>query len=830
MLSCPMTAFRQLSACGLLFCTFSGFAQTPGADSGRTTSDDTPVQLDPFTVTTEAADGYFSNSTSAFGRVVMKLENVPQKVEVYNAQFISDVAPTSISDITRYSSAVNYNNSERNNGGTSLVRGFSASIRRNGENLGDLPGLAGVETIEQVEVVKGPSAVLYGASQPGGVINYVTKTPRFKRETTVTGQLHSFGGYTASLDTTGPIGDPARKGGPIAAYRFVVVNDDRSEYQDNNDFFKRRVLFGKILVRPASWVSVTFEMEQNRLNAAFFNSQLPLQAEYNASRAAPYSSTVPNPALVHQPFYLPVSWTYQTDDTFREDRASIYQATVTLDKDFGRAGRWTLRSFYSMVESDTNRFLVDVPNGAYPQAVTTADIGKVVNRDQQVSAADVAAGRLWIPQRSLRLINDVSSRSARNQVDLTGQFDTGPVKHTFLAGTELSLGSKSRYAPFGNGVPGGTVRFAQEGAAGRAFATWVDSPDYRPIPVNWNDVRSTANPAGTVRLQSPTPSVPQNDLGFEFPYLTEKPSSYYFFDALSFLEERIQISLGLRHDDINQQYLDAGKVTQNATSTQWTKRVGAVYKIRPWVHVYALYNESFNPNPTGALNAWQTALAPQDGQQKEGGIRLFLLDDRVSIDASYFDISNKNVYQNDPFGKLPTRFPPGTDLTTIPNTVEWPNTPGLQNTGFDLDFKIRVSRDTQVIASYTHNDMRATGTLTQQLALGSTTYPVNNVPDTQYSLWGKWTPTEGRLRGFNFSLGYRYVGDRPGGPIGNVAQVLLSDYGMVDAGFGYRYKRWTASVTVRNVFDEYAFRTATGPDRIYPEKPRHAILTVSTQF
>jgi len=812
----------------LWFAAATAFAQVAPAPEPPKTIE--VIQLDPFTIQAEAKDGYFSKSTAAFGRVVMSLENVPQKVEIYNAQYIADIVPTSITDITRNSTSVNYNNSERNPGGTSLVRGFSAAVRRNGENLGDLVGLAGIETIEQAEVVKGPSAVLYGASQPGGVINYVTKSPKFIRDTVVTAQVHSFGGYTASLDTTGPIGSAARKGGPIAAYRVVIVNDDRNEYQDNNDFFKRKVFFGKLLVRPTEWASFTLEAETNTLDAAFFNSQLPLQSEYTASRAAPNSTAIPNRALVREPFYLPISWTYQTNDTYRKDESTIYQATATIDRDLGRAGRWTLRSFYSMVHTDTDRYLVDVPNTGYPQPVRTADIGKVVNRTQTVSAADVTAGRLWIPQRSLRLINDVTPRSANNQFDLTGQFETGPVKHTFLAGTELQLGQKSRYAPFGNNVPGGTVRFAQEGAAGTAFATWVDQPDYTAIPVNWNDVRSTANPAGTVRLQSPFPTVARDDIQFDIPYLTQKPNSYYFFDALSFMEDRVQISLGLRHDDISQLYLSPAGTTQTSSSSRWTRRIGGVYKFRPEVHVYALYNESFNPNPTGALNAWRSALEPQDGEQREAGIRLNLLEDRVAIDGSYFEITNQNVYQNDPFGKLPTRFPPGTDLNAIPDTVLWPNTPGLKNTGFDIDMKVSLSRDTQLMVSYTHNDMRATGTITQQLGLGSATYPVNNVPDNQFSFWGKWAPTGGNLKGFNFNAGYRYVGERPGGPIGNVPQIDLSAYGMVDAGVGYRYKQWSFNLILRNAFDKYAFRAASGADRIYPEKPRHAVLSITTHF
>ena len=77
---------------------------------------------------------------------------------------------------------------------------------------------------------------------------------------------------------------------------------------------------------------------------------------------------------------------------------------------------------------------------------------------------------------------------------------------------------------------------------------------------------------------------------------------------------------------------------------------------------------------------------------------------------------------------------------------------------------------------------------------------------------------------------FMQLGNQLGSEAFQVAQILLGDYGMVDAGFGYRYKRWTANITVRNVLDEYAFRTASGADRIYPEKPRHAILTIATQF
>jgi outer membrane receptor protein involved in Fe transport len=46
-----------------------------------------------------------------------------------------------------------------------------------------------------------------------------------------------------------------------------------------------------------------------------------------------------------------------------------------------------------------------------------------------------------------------------------------------------------------------------------------------------------------------------------------------------------------------------------------------------------------------------------------------------------------------------------------------------------------------------------------------------------------------------------------------VGQIELSAYGIVDAAIAYRYKRWQANLSVRNVLDEYAFgrrRVPTG--------------------
>ncbi|HRE79933.1 MAG TPA: TonB-dependent receptor plug domain-containing protein, partial [Opitutaceae bacterium] len=63
------------------------------------------------------------------------------------------------------------------------IRGFdSSAAMRNGVRGLTTPDMT---SIARVETLKGPAALLYGQTQPGGVINYITKNPSPIRRTTV---------------------------------------------------------------------------------------------------------------------------------------------------------------------------------------------------------------------------------------------------------------------------------------------------------------------------------------------------------------------------------------------------------------------------------------------------------------------------------------------------------------------------------------------------------------------------------------------------------------------------------------------------------------------
>lgn len=61
--------------------------------------------------------------------------------------------------------------------------------------------------MQQVEIFKGPTSVLYGAMPPGGMVNMIAKAPQTEQSTKVGVATGSRNLQEASIDTTGQFGD-----------------------------------------------------------------------------------------------------------------------------------------------------------------------------------------------------------------------------------------------------------------------------------------------------------------------------------------------------------------------------------------------------------------------------------------------------------------------------------------------------------------------------------------------------------------------------------------------------------------------------------------------
>ena len=62
-----------------------------------------------------------------------------------------------------------------------------------------------VANVEQFEILKGPASMVYGRTEPGGIVNLVTVKPLAQSHQTLTFQADRFGVVRPQLDSTGPL-------------------------------------------------------------------------------------------------------------------------------------------------------------------------------------------------------------------------------------------------------------------------------------------------------------------------------------------------------------------------------------------------------------------------------------------------------------------------------------------------------------------------------------------------------------------------------------------------------------------------------------------------
>ena len=164
----------------------------PGAASAQDASQ--APQLEEITVT---ANFIRPGGQSAL-KMAVPVRDVPFSLVDYSQSFMKAVDTTRLTDLYGYMSDVQRAGVS---GYDITIRGFTSSNTDPNSVLVDgLPGLpactASPETsdLERVEIVKGPSSVLYGKSQPGGFINLITKKPQAKTETTAELRADTFEG------------------------------------------------------------------------------------------------------------------------------------------------------------------------------------------------------------------------------------------------------------------------------------------------------------------------------------------------------------------------------------------------------------------------------------------------------------------------------------------------------------------------------------------------------------------------------------------------------------------------------------------------------------
>ena len=156
--------------------------------------------------------GYVAGRSSSGTKTNTPIMETPQAVSVIGAEQIRDQKPNKLDEVLRYTAGVRagtFGADTRNDWW--LIRGFKS------DDIGlFLDGMQLFYTsyaswklqtpnMERVEVLRGPSAVLYGGSSPSGIVNVISKMPPAEPVRFIETGVDNFGNAYVGFDVGGPV-------------------------------------------------------------------------------------------------------------------------------------------------------------------------------------------------------------------------------------------------------------------------------------------------------------------------------------------------------------------------------------------------------------------------------------------------------------------------------------------------------------------------------------------------------------------------------------------------------------------------------------------------
>ncbi|MDN5597543.1 MAG: TonB-dependent siderophore receptor [Pseudomonas sp.] len=348
-------------------------------------------------------------------------------------------------------------------------------------------------------------------------------------------------------------------------------------------------------------------------------------------------------------------------------------------------------------------------------------------------------------------------------VGLRAQFATGPITHT----TTLMA-----------------TRYQDELSRGINNGTEIRSNIYHPVDTPKQNLRAPK----VLRIS-------ESEL-----------SGVALTDTLGFLDERIQLTLGVRRQDIeSRNYNAAGAVSSRYKDAATTPLVGVV--VKPWddVSLYYNYVEGLSKGdiaPGTASNAGET-FAPYESKQHELGVKYE--HGTLMTTLALFQIEK-------PSGEL------GANGVYSVQAEQ-------RNRGVELSVYGEVAPGTRLMGGVTFLD----GELTQSASAANRGNKPVGVPDIQANLWAEYdTPW---LEGFTLTGGAIYTDSQY---VNQANTQELDAWTRIDAGVRYATKiegrPTTLRATVQNVFDREYWSGVASYGAFSPGYPRTLQLSATVDF
>ncbi|HJW53087.1 MAG TPA: TonB-dependent siderophore receptor [Burkholderiaceae bacterium] len=383
----------------------------------------------------ERNDGYNTGVSNIGGGIPTPIRDIPQSVTVINSELMQAQGATNLADALRNVPGITMGAAEGGSIGNNFnLRGFSArtdlyldGMRDRGQYYRD------VFSLDSVEVLQGPSSMLFGRGSTGGVINQVSKVPTlapFGTATLVGGTQPS---ARATVDFNRPIDETsafriAAMGQNVHSTRDVMHNDD----------------YG---VEPSLRFGIDTPTQITLSALLMHNNDMP---DYGLP---PVNA---QPAQVNRKNFYGA-----TDDRTIQDVVSL-NATISHQL----TSAVTLRN-----QTQYSRYTIDARESGPNNVGTLNGLGvySAFPATNLGNTTPLPLGSLYVGLGSHD--RNITDTSLYNQTDVISEFATGPVRHQLIVGLELGRDS-SDTENFSRNIPGNPNNYFR--------AVSLENPAYLP--------------------------------------------------------------------------------------------------------------------------------------------------------------------------------------------------------------------------------------------------------------------------------------------------------------------------------------------------------------
>ncbi len=474
-----------------------------------------------------------------------------------------------------------------------LLRGFpTQSYFRDGfrvDSFGlNFAGASAIQmaNVESIEVLKGPAAILYGAVEPGGIVNINTKQPLDNPAFSVQQQFGSYSSYRTTLDATGPITQ-----NKDLLYRFVMSYENDASFRavDSN----RNIMINPVVrwnIDSSTWVRASTQFQQNNFNQDMYYvpyfgmfNPLWLGRSYNWGPKSPYNQ---------QQNFTEFTWHHDFNKDWSIQQTAFMQL---LRNDWANNGGFGFIAD-CMTPGSTSCFSFPSPNNV------ALNWGSFPTDNRQAEYA--------------------------TNVNLVGHFDTSErLNHTLLSGVDYY-----RY----------NFRSQNQLPLNYSSSVFFGAPQ-PPTPISGLvPVNATEQYADNLGVYL------QDQIKLPYGVTVLGGARYQYINSRTGASDNAKFCGPFSENAFSGLLIPCSfdTITTRAqlVDQRVTPRVGLLWRPVEWVSLYGNYAESYSPNYNGrlVLNT-NDPTPPSAGTQVEGGVKLSLLDGKLQATAAYYHLVKTNI-------------------------------------------------------------------------------------------------------------------------------------------------------------------------------------------